>query len=98
MSGEKSCIEEFDEDADIQPATKKPRKISDLARKFQLEWARTLHWAEGTLKDHGKLHMVRCNVCLIVDMKEGKHYLYFKHVVQSHHNTGLQPLPCTTKI
>ena len=52
----------------LQP--KNQVKIHKLTWKFQLEWVCKLPWAEGILKDNGKLHMVRCNMCSTMDRKE----------------------------
>ena len=61
---------DFDEDIDSIAPKKKPRKNYDLTRKFQLEWACKLPWAEGILTNNGRLHMVKCTVCSTMEKSD----------------------------
>jgi hypothetical protein len=59
-----------EENLDTQTPKKKPRKNYDLTRKFQLEWACKLPWAEGILTNNGRLHMVKCTVCSTMEKSD----------------------------
>jgi hypothetical protein len=53
------------------PSPGKKSKLNyDRAQRFQLEWQARLPWAEGVLSEDGKLHMVRCRTCTMVDGRE----------------------------
>lgn len=55
--------EEFGEHVESEPYKKKQRKNYDLIRKFKLEWAWNLPWAEARiLTNNGRLHMVKCTM------------------------------------
>jgi hypothetical protein len=62
--------ESFDEDGEGGNPKKKPKKNYDLTRKFQLEWACKLPWAEGILTNNGRLHMVKCTVYSTIEKSD----------------------------
>ena len=62
--------DEYDEDIESLATKKKPKKNYDLTRKFQLEWACKLPWAEGILTNNGRLHMVKCTVCSTMEKSD----------------------------
>jgi hypothetical protein len=49
---------------------KRQKKNYDKSRKFQLEWSAKLPWAEGVLLTDGRLYMVSCRACTIVEGRE----------------------------
>jgi hypothetical protein len=51
------------------PSVKRLKKSYDHTRKFQLEWVVNLSWAERVLINDGKLNMVKCKVCNMIDRK-----------------------------
>jgi hypothetical protein len=53
----------------VDPPTNHSKKNYDLARKFQMEWSTKLPWIEMVLASDGKLHMVRCRVCINMGKK-----------------------------
>jgi hypothetical protein len=46
------------------------KKIYDLTRKYQQEWAAKAPWSEQILKDDGLIHQVRCRTCSTVGRKD----------------------------
>jgi len=62
--------DDSDEDGHVKPpASKKAKKSYDVARRFQLEWAARLPWAESVLSSDGRLHHVKCRSCSAVEGK-----------------------------
>ena len=53
----------------VETAKNEAQQRYDRHRKFQLEWAAKLPWAEAMLATDGVLHMVRCKVCSEFDCK-----------------------------
>jgi hypothetical protein len=62
--------DDYNENIESLPSKKKPKKNYDLTRKFQLEWACKLPWAEGILTNQGRLHMVKCTVCSTMEKSD----------------------------
>jgi hypothetical protein len=54
----------------MMPLAKRQKKNYDKSRKFQLEWSAKLPWAEGVLLADGRLYMVRCRACTVVESRE----------------------------
>lgn len=51
----------------VWPLRRSKGKNYNLTQKFQLEWACKLPWVEGILTNNGRLHMVKCTMCLTME-------------------------------
>ena len=63
IDGDDSDEEEY---VNLPPPPKKTKKNYDLIRRFQMEWFAKAPWSEMILISDGLLHMVKCNICSIV--------------------------------
>jgi hypothetical protein len=46
------------------------KKSYDSTKKFQIEWAAMVPWAEGVVSKDGMVNMVKCKICFLIEKKE----------------------------
>jgi hypothetical protein len=84
----KKASESEEDLAFYTPPTGKRRRNYDRTRKFQLEFQAKLPWAEGVLTEDGRLHMVKCRPCSVVEgmpkLLAPKYNTLLKHEGQRH--------------